>query len=63
MRVQSLGWEDPWSRKWQPAPAFFPGNSMDREAWQATVLRVAKSWTRLRTQRKQLLNTVQTAEI
>ena len=55
MWVQSLGWEDPWHRKWQPAPVFFPGNSMDREAWQATVHRVAKSWTRLRTQKKQLL--------
>ena len=24
-RVQSLGQEDPWSRKWQPAPVFLPG--------------------------------------
>ena len=63
MRVQSLGWEDPWRRKWQPAPVFFPGNSMDREAWQAPVHGVAKSRTWLRTQRKQLLNTVQIAEI
>ena len=23
--VQSLGWEDPWSREWQPTPVFFPG--------------------------------------
>ena len=22
---QSLGQEDPWSRKWQPMPAFLPG--------------------------------------
>ena len=20
-----LGWEDPWSRKWQPTPTFLPG--------------------------------------
>ena len=26
-RVQSLGWEDPWSRKWQPTPVFLPGDS------------------------------------
>ena len=25
MRVQSLGWEDPWRRKWQPTPVFLPG--------------------------------------
>ena len=24
-QVQSLGWEDPWSRKWQPTPVFPPG--------------------------------------
>ena len=25
--VQSLGWEDPWRRAWQPTPVFFPGES------------------------------------
>ena len=30
-------------RKWQPAPVFLPENSMGREAWRATVHRVAKS--------------------
>ena len=25
--VRSLGWEDPWSRKWQPTPVFLPGES------------------------------------
>ena len=24
-RVQSLGRKIPWRRKWQPTPAFFPG--------------------------------------
>ena len=24
MRVQSLHWEDPLGRKWQPTPVFFP---------------------------------------
>ena len=24
---QSLGWKDPWSRKWQPTPVFLPGKS------------------------------------
>ena len=25
--IQSLGWEDPWRRKWQPTPVFLPGES------------------------------------
>ena len=25
--VRSLGWEDPWRRKWQPTPVFLPGKS------------------------------------
>ena len=37
-----------WRRKWQPTLVFFPGNSMDRGTWQATVHRVAKSWTQLK---------------
>ena len=24
MQIQSLGWEDTWSRKWQPTPVFLP---------------------------------------
>ena len=24
-QVRSLGWEDPWRRKWQPTPVFVPG--------------------------------------
>ena len=27
MWVQSLGWEDPWRRTWQPTPVFLPGES------------------------------------
>ena len=27
MRVQSLGQEDPWRRKWQPTAAFLLGES------------------------------------
>ena len=41
--VQSLGQEDPWSRKWQPTPVFLPGESHGQGAWQATVHGVAKS--------------------
>ena len=26
-RVRSLGWEDPWRRKWQPTPVSLPGES------------------------------------
>ena len=44
-QVQSLGQEDPWRRKWQPAPVFLPENSMDKGAWQAAVRKVAKSRT------------------
>ena len=25
--VQSLGWEDPWRREWQPTPVSLPGES------------------------------------
>ena len=25
-QVQSLGWEDPRRRNWQPTPVFLPGN-------------------------------------
>ena len=25
--VQSLDWEDPWRREWQPTPVFLPGES------------------------------------
>ena len=25
--VPSLGWEDPWRRKWQPTPVFLSGES------------------------------------
>ena len=34
----------PWSRKWQLTPVFLLGDPMDRGAWQAIVLGVAKSW-------------------
>ena len=34
----------PWNRKWQPLQHSCLENSMDREAWQATVHRVLKSW-------------------
>ena len=42
MRVWSLGQEDPWRRKWQPTPVFFPGKSWDMGAWQAAVHGTAK---------------------
>ena len=32
MWVWSLGWEDPWSGKWQPALVFLPAKLMDRGA-------------------------------
>ena len=33
MQVQSLGWEDPLKRKWQPLPVLLSGKSTDRGAW------------------------------
>ena len=44
-RVRSLGWEDPWTKAWQLTPVFLPGESHEREAWQATVHRVTKTRT------------------
>ena len=44
-RVQSLGQENPWRKKWQPTPVYLPREAMDREAWQATVHGVSKSQT------------------
>ena len=43
----SLPWieKTPWSRKWQLAPVFLPGQSMDRGTWWATVHGVANSQT------------------
>ena len=35
----------PWRRKGQPPLVFLPGKSLDRGAWQATVLGVAQSQT------------------
>jgi len=41
--VQFLGREDsPGEGKWQPAPVFLPGKSLDRGEWQAIVHGVAK---------------------
>ena len=47
VKVRSLSWHLPWRRKWQPAPVFLPGESLDRGAWRATVHGVAQSQTRL----------------
>ena len=36
-RVQSLGREDPWRRKWQPSPKFSPGELHGQRSLAATV--------------------------
>ena len=47
--VWSLGWEDPWRRKWQPTPVFLPGESHGRRnlvgysPWRSQ--RVGHDWT------------------
>ena len=45
--VQSLGWENPGEGHGNPLQYSCLENSMDRGAWQATVLGVTKSWTQL----------------
>ena len=32
MQVQSLGWEDPLERAWQPTPVFLPGESQGQSS-------------------------------
>ena len=32
VQVQSLGWEDPWRRKWQPTPVFLPEKSQGQRS-------------------------------
>ena len=43
--VQSLGQEDSLEKGVNPLKYSCLENSMDREAWQATVLGVTKNWT------------------
>ena len=46
--VRSLGWEDPLEEGMAtPCQYSCLENPLDREAWQATVHGVTKSWTRL----------------
>ena len=33
MQDPSLGWEDPWSGKWQPTPVFMPGKIPDKKSY------------------------------
>ena len=44
-RVQSLGQEDPWRRKWHPTPVFLPGESHGQRSLVGYVPRVAESDT------------------
>ena len=46
-QVRSLGWEDPWRRKWQPTPVFLPGKSHGRGAWRAAVHGVTMEYNKL----------------
>ena len=46
--VQSLCWENPWRREWQPTQYSCLENSTDRGAWWATVHGVAKSQTQMK---------------
>ena len=44
--AQSLGWEDPLEKGMATQYSCL-GNPVNKEAWQVTVLGVAKSWARL----------------
>ena len=46
-RVRSLGWEDPWRRKWQSSPVLLPGKSQGQRSLVGYSPWVAKSQTRL----------------
>ena len=36
-KVQSLGWESPWRKEWQPTPVFLPGEFHgESQTWQMT---------------------------
>ena len=48
MEIQFLGWEDPLEEGMTTHSISFLENPMDREAWWATVHRIAKSWTQLK---------------
>ena len=41
--TQSLGWEDPWRRKWQPTPVFLPREFHGQRSLVGTVHGVTKS--------------------
>ena len=47
MRVQSLGREDPWKRKWQSTPVFLPGKSHGERTLVGYSPWGLQSWTRL----------------
>ena len=43
--VQSLGWEDPRRREWQPTLVFLPGESHGQRSLVGYSPWVTKSWT------------------
>ena len=45
--VQSLGWEDPRRREWQPTLVFLPEESHGQRSLVGYSPWVAKSWTQL----------------
>ena len=48
MQVQSLGWEDPLKEEIATHSSILAWKiSMNKGDWQATIHRVAKSWTQL----------------
>ena len=46
-QIQSLGWEDPGRRSWQPTLVFLPGESPRTDSLVGYSLWVSKSWTQL----------------
>ena len=48
-QVQSLGWEDPWRREWQPTLVFLPGESLGQRSLMGYIQyiglqRVGRDW-------------------
>ena len=43
--VQSLGWEIPWRRAWQPTPVFLPGETPWTEEHGGLQSIESQSWT------------------
>ena len=56
IRVQTLGWEDPWWRYGNPVQYYCLKNPMNRGAWQATAYGLTELDTTQATERDNCMN-------